>query len=462
MRLPSLEDVRWRFGRGQFVLLGVAASVAIAYLAYAAPLTYDEAFNRLHYGPMGARKILHTYDLPNNHVPFTILQTLIPSGLLDWNPWTIRIFGVACGIGLIATALGVARWRRSSPLIPLFVIAGSPLLVTYLFLARGYGFSSLLLLLAVLTPVVYTQRGALAGPCLGALFLALAAWPIPTNLFVAPGWFAAVVFFWGVPTAAASAVVFVLTAAATLGPIESQIVDRSSNNISEYHDWATFFGHTLSATSRVPALLALAVIVVAARAAWTSRTNLVSALRAAEPDTQLTVLGWSMCISWFGMVGITRLAGLQLPFTRSAVPSLWVGAIGVIAMIPRGRLENLVAALLAPACILGILVWTNAVRHGDWARVAETSHTPVLYGTTPVTIRDLASIHADRVACSYRDLWVCALAATYLERDHITSDQRIGVAYDGRLPCAIGSKRAPRPWEVNVYRRGKLLGVLCH
>jgi hypothetical protein len=57
----------------------VAASLVVL-LGSVAPLTYDEAFNRVHYDTVAVYRILTFYDLPNNHLPFTVLQALIRRG----------------------------------------------------------------------------------------------------------------------------------------------------------------------------------------------------------------------------------------------------------------------------------------------------------------------------------------------------------------------------------------------
>jgi hypothetical protein len=195
---------------------------------------------------------------------------------------------------------------------------------------------------------------------------------------------------------------------------------------------------------------------------WANRNEGGPALRWSDADTRLAGLCWSMCVSWFVVFGLNRIAGLQLPFVRTAVPALWLAVVGLVATIPRGKLQYAAAALLAPGCVLGILVWAHAVDGGDWQRLAKSSHTPVLYGTTPVGIRDLSPLGADHAACSSQDAWVCEFVSRYLQRSKITIDPGADVKYDPRLPCVTGSRRPPPPWQVNVFRRGKLLGVLCH
>src|SRR5207342_1404918 len=115
----KLRVVRW-----PHVVLVIAAGVGIVLLGHAAPLTYDEAFNRVHYDGLDVSETLRAYDYPNNHLPFTVLQSFIPERLLTRDPWTIRIFGVASGIAMVAVLVTVAAARHMTPLLGLFVVLG--------------------------------------------------------------------------------------------------------------------------------------------------------------------------------------------------------------------------------------------------------------------------------------------------------------------------------------------------
>src|SRR5579885_565434 len=149
--------------RRGYVPLGAAAAAAILVLAYLAPLTYDEAFNRNYYASFPISQIVRSYDLPNNHIPFTILQHFVGLSLIRWNPWTVRVFGVLFGIAMVATLLAVAARRRVTPWLPVAAVAGSPLLVEYLFVARGYTFSGLFLALGCIAPAVLRDRAPTLG-----------------------------------------------------------------------------------------------------------------------------------------------------------------------------------------------------------------------------------------------------------------------------------------------------------
>ncbi len=226
------------------MLLLIAVAAGIVLLGHAAPLTYDEAYNRLFYGNLGVSKILQTYNAPNNHLIFTVLQSFIPNRLLAWDPWTIRLIGVASGIAIIAELIAVAAARRTTPLLGLFVVAGSPLLVTYLFVSRGYTFSAVLLVAAAALPVVLARRSPVLGVCLGAAALALGTWPLPTNGFVAPGWIVVVLAIWGLRAAIAGTAVYAVAVTMMFAPIAGQVRAQSKVPWNVDGHWWTWVGTT--------------------------------------------------------------------------------------------------------------------------------------------------------------------------------------------------------------------------
>lgn len=443
------------------VSLLAAAGAAIVWLAHSAPLTYDEAYNRLVYGELGVSGILRTYNAPNNHLLFTVLQSFIPSRLLAWDPWTIRIVGVASGIAMVAALIAVAAARRTTPLLGLFLVTGSPILVTYLFVSRGYTFSAVLLVAATATAVALARRSPLLGLCLGAAVLALGTWPLPTNAFFAPGWIIAALAIWGLRAALAAAIVYGGAVALMFGPIAGQVEAQAKVRWNTPQRWWTWVGDVFHASSLVPLVLLLVAGIAVAAFVREQRRHSLGEFRAAGATAQFTLLTLAMAVSWFALVGIGHAFGLELPFVRTAVPALWIGAIAIVGAFPSGRLGYLALALLTPGLVLGALLWTRAVHDGDWEQVSKSSRNDVLYGTTPATIRDLRSIGADYIVCSSYDSWVCKLVAPYLGRSGIS----VGIANEpeSTLGCALGSQRPPQPFQVLVYsHETKLVGVLCH
>jgi hypothetical protein len=455
---PKLRAIRWPHA----ALIAVTAA-GVVVLGHAAPLTYDEAFNRLHYGRLGVIETLRTYDYPNNHLPFTVLQSLMPDRLLAWDPWTIRAVGAATGIAMVAALLGAAAARHTTPLLGLFVVGGSPILVSYLFVSRGYTFSAVLLLIAAALPLVRWHGSSVLGVCLGGVALALGTWPLPTNAFFAPGWIITVLAIRGLRAAVAGAAVYVTAVTMMFAPIASQVQAQSkARYVTEQDRWWPWIGDILSAMSLVPVLLVLVGAIAAAAISRERGFPSLTTVRGIDGSAFLAVLTFAMTASWFVLVGMAHAVGLQLPFVRTAVPAMWLAVVSLVAAFPRGRLEYVALLLLAPALVLGALMWSAAVRAGDWEQVARTSRNDVLFGTTPATIRDVPLIGADRIVCSTWDTWVCQLVTPNLERSGVTVVPIANLPYDPGLSCAIGSRRPNPPWQVSVYRRDELLGVLCH
>jgi hypothetical protein len=449
--------------RSAYVLAAFLAAAGILLLAYMAPLTYDEAFNRIHYRDLGITKTLETYDYPNNHVPFTVLQLLIPQSLVTWNPWAIRIISVLCGIALISALVGLAYLRRTTPLLILLATLGSPILSTYLFVARGYGFSALWLVVAAALPVAAGRDRRLPfwATSLAAVALAIATWPLPINFLLAPGWVAAIFAIWGGMAAVSAAAVYVATAALMFMPILGQIQDNATYAWNGHPRFWSWFGDLVFAMNVVPACL-IALLIVTSAVLIRERSNVAGATaQGLGRGYRLAALAGAMCASWFLLLAVAQAAGLiDLPFVRTAVPVLWLAVVALVAAVPRGRVELIAAGLLLPGAIWGCAIWSSAVVDGNWRSVAHASRTEVLYGTTPRTIRDLSRIGANRISCSVWDVWVCRLVTPNLQRSGISV---VGTTSIPRLShCAVGSRRPPSKWRVAVYEDGKLLGILCH
>jgi hypothetical protein len=362
---------------------------------------------------------------------------------------------------MVFLVVELAARRRVAPLIALFAVVGSPLIVSYLFLARGYTFSTLFLVAAAVLPVALRRESRAAGVAAGAVALALGTWPIPTNAFVAPGWVAVIVAFAGIRVAALGTGVYVGLSALLFAPIWNEV--RAQSKIDWVHTaWWRWVGDVVGGTSLVPACLALvaalslvALVKVMRRAGWKD-------LGTMPADAQIAALAFAMSLSWFLSVAVTHAFGLNLPFVRNSVPALWLALVGVVAALPRGRLEYVALALLLPAVVWGLAEWSNAGLHGSWGPIARSSHNDVFYGTTPATISDLSTISANRIVCSHWDRWVCELVTPNLRRSGISVMIDESMKYTANLSCAIGTKRPPSPWQVLVYRNSRPLGVLCH
>ena len=159
-------------------LLLLLCLVATLALTLVVPMTYDEAWTWLWVARRGPWYALSSYEVPNNHTLFSIVESLLPVAAVRAFPALIRVpnLVVAAFVTLVLARLSPKpRWLWTS-----LALASSPLLTIYVFLARGYLMGSLYVLLAG----VAIDRGhdGLAGVCAG-----LAAATVPTFIFVVPG-----------------------------------------------------------------------------------------------------------------------------------------------------------------------------------------------------------------------------------------------------------------------------------
>ncbi len=443
---------------GLALSVGAVVAVAIGWLAYAAPLTKDEAYNRVYYGGYSAAKILQHYDLPNNHLLDTVFESWLPQGMIAWNPWTLRVIGVSAGVALALVVLLLAA-RRGSLVLALCLFGGSPLLVTYLFVSRGYGLSALLVVLSIVVPASLAGRLGRMKILPGAVLLALGIWPLPTNLWLAPGWLLGVLALWGLSEA--------LLAIAVLGPLliveyypikdDVRFVAHLANGAPSARD---FLGDLVHGASIVPAcfLVALALLLVAV---VRERRPSLAALRSSDRYTQAAVWCAVTSVSWFVVMLVVHAFGTELPYARNAVPALWLAVTALVLGVPPTRLRTVATLILLVPFLVAVFLWGRAALTGDWKPVAGGIRSDVLNSSTPTTIRDLSSIQADRVDCSSLDYPVCRLASSLLARSGVAVRMRSG-PYVPNLACAIGSHAPPAPFQVIVYRRSTRLGELCH
>ena len=167
------------------------------------------------------------------------------------------------------------------------------------------------------------------------------------------------------------------------------------------------------------------------------------------------VVAGAMSISWFVVVPLSRLVGMQPMFYRNAIPTVWLVVLAVVVIFPHGRRGTALLGALAIPVVLGVGVIASAADDGRWDRVAS-----VLSETTPVTIRDLKSGDADLIECSSFDSPVCLIAIPMLaERGIIVS--LADYPYTTNVACVKGSRFAPEPNQVWVYLGGQRLGKLC-
>ena len=162
----------------------------VVYFSFNTPITFDEAFTWNFYRYFPPFEIVTDYSVSwNNHVPFTLLQKIILPEFISFSPWSIRFFSSIIGILLIGTVMYQSFSQRQRILLPALLILGSPMILSYLVIARSYSMTALLTIMAFLaSSKVSPDKGKdSATSLLATIPLALAIWALPTNLFMVPG-----------------------------------------------------------------------------------------------------------------------------------------------------------------------------------------------------------------------------------------------------------------------------------
>jgi hypothetical protein len=439
-------------------------AACIATLAYLAPLTYDEAFTATHYRAFGVVKTLVTYDYPNNHVPFTALVVALPNSLVRWNPWSIRIVSVVFAVVMVAMALAVARWRRVPPFVPLLLIGGSPTLLLYSFLARGYTFSAVWLLAGAFVTTALPKKdlfGRVWGACLAGALLAVGVWPLPTSLLTVPGWLVVLALFVGVPAAAAGAVTFAITLGAMDQPLLAGIRSASTGPWnSNTHFWHWLHG-TVTVTNVVTPCFFVALLLTLYVVSGRPRPTL-AALRGVEGSRRLALVAGVMALSWYLMTAVAYgLSLIQLPFARSSVPALWLLIVAFAAMFPRRRLGWIVVVLLLPGFIWSAVAFSRAAGEGYWTRLPDLAGENVVAQGLPSSIRSVDKPGVTAISCTYYAQHGCELVAPRLESEGLKVTS-LGPLLPWLPRCIVGSAHPSYAWEVNVLSGEQPLGVVCY
>jgi len=151
------------------------------------PLNGDEAWNYLGFSRFGPVYSATNYQLPNNHIFFTILQSLIvKKKILVYFPLEVRLLNCVVGAAVLSFLgyLGSNLLKKKmSVSLFLFVavcsLFASPLVTPYLIVARGYLLGTLLLILGVyFLAVEKFYKGSVA--------FIFSVWTIPTFILALP------------------------------------------------------------------------------------------------------------------------------------------------------------------------------------------------------------------------------------------------------------------------------------
>jgi hypothetical protein len=455
-----------RFAAAPYAVVGFGMATGIAILAYLAPLTYDESFTTTHYRAFGALKTLVTYDYPNNHVPFTALVAALPASLVHWNPWSIRIVSVAFGVAMIAVAMMVARRRRVVPFVPLLLIGGSPALIVYSFLARGYTFSAVWLLAGALVTTALPDKDPFIrmwGACVAGALVAVGTWPLPTTLFAVPGWIVALALVVGIRAAIAGTATFAVVYGVMVAPLLAGIRSAATGPWNgNKHFWHWVSGAVTVTNVVAPCFFAALVLTVVVLIVRGPRPTLAG-VQALSGTERLALVTGALALSWYILTGAAYGVGLvQLPFARTSVPALWLLIVSFVAIFPRRRLLGwAVIALLLPGFILSAIAWSRAAAEGHWPGLPALAGENVLAEALPSSVRSIAGTGATAISCTWYSEYGCDLIAPRLESEGVKVTP-LGPQEPWLPQCIVGSAHPSYAWQITIFKGQQPVGIPCY
>ncbi|MGI8907189.1 MAG: hypothetical protein ACR2IE_11940 [Candidatus Sumerlaeaceae bacterium] len=313
----------------------------------ALPIIYDEHYTLREYASTSFHHIATTYDLPNNHIGFTLLlrvwmfvldvigprEYLKPSLYLLRLPVVLAAF-VACGAGFLLARKLVSRDVVVASLVSLLLIS-APVVAYHSFQLRGY-MPCIAYITVALTVIAYSSsmRWYTVVALLGSAVF-LAQYTLPTNI-----WFLLPLIFGTALLALAAVTTWLSQQPTPTAPQRPRATDADAHRPI----WRRVIGNRalFSALVTAPAALALALLCwtrvwVQLQAQNTHRTtsfhDFLSALRThaqllAEGAGPLpgVWLNWAMVIAGTTTVLICALRGNS--FARHtlllAVPIVWL------------------------------------------------------------------------------------------------------------------------------------------
>jgi len=149
------------------------------------PIAYDEAWNFTDLSRHGPLYAITRYPFPNNHVFFTVLQSIfIPTAILSYMPYMLRFVNiVVCSVLLYLLYVFFNTTLRQRILFSVFGLLSwffvSPLVTPYFIVGRGYILGSLLLFIGIY--LLAQKKYAYA-----ILPITLSVWTVPTFMYTLP------------------------------------------------------------------------------------------------------------------------------------------------------------------------------------------------------------------------------------------------------------------------------------
>ena len=434
----------------------------IIQISLQSPVTFDEAFYWNYYRHSSLFDIIGDYSVSwGNQVPFTLLQSKISPHLISISPWFIRLTSTTIGIMLMGLVILRSTKTSNRFFLPVLIVVGSPLLFSYLFIARSYSSTALLSVVTFLTTsrVTTTTRNNLVRLLAGVVPLAIAIWALPSLIFIVPGFLFFQFLRRGFAQFLIQALFLMLLIVISLASKFTKMLKLARDNpwtgSPSLSDYANAFSSQWVLTG-IAFCLILAPFLI--QACQFLRKPLSFKQYVSILSVQHFVSMSTICVglSYFPLTYLAFLFGLEWPFARNAVAPLWLVIAG-ISVLPKiaAKRAKLIYVLLTVTAVIGLSSLISGLNKGDWHRV-----NPVLSQTVPAAIRNLQGSGVTHIVCSTYDAPVCIVSAGLLQSQDI--DMQIGNELVPDLSCVIGTHKPPPEWQVRLYKGDMLWGQLCH
>jgi len=184
--IPSIQQTLAAENGTVWLLLVLMIGVTVRAYFLSQPMRYDESYTFLFFVNRGFLSLFN-YQLPNNHVLFTLLARV---STLVWgnSPAAIRFPAFLAGIGCIPLTFLLCRALHKSGLFASIAVAVFPYLILYSTNARGYALVVFLTLaLAVVGLQIVKRKPSIAGALPVSAIAALGMLTMPSMLFAIAG-----------------------------------------------------------------------------------------------------------------------------------------------------------------------------------------------------------------------------------------------------------------------------------
>lgn len=419
----------------------LALVVAFSALGDVVPLTYDEGFNYLEISSHGLVATASYYSYPNNHMLFTLAQSLLPDALVRASPHLLRLpnlFYLGLLIWSLLRALAPIGALRAT--LTAAVLLASPHIMLYLFVARGYLLGTLLSLAAAMA---LKNRQPLRAGLLGGM----AGATVPTFGFLIPGMLVAHLAYAPLRAGLREAARFAAPAALIMGatwlPHRAAMAAHGKRWGLAWRAFVSGVMETIGNGQLLSFALGCCVVSLCALMLW-RRTKL----------PHLTALLWASAASFVFIAVLTSIAGgSHAPYVRGATPLAPFIALGfVLSLDALGRHARRAGlALVIVNAMVGGWTWVRTFGPGG-----DLQHYPGLAELNPTSAERLVSLHRDQTFESVDSAWGAApVAQLYANALGVPFQQ---VAVDaGTSDCSVGQtppvSAIARVWIVSQNQR---------